>query len=168
MITRQDAIRIASELDFPEPLQRLARGETLESRLNTYWGNAEEFFLSAAKAQEPIWDGKIIALWDDGNFDKIYGVHLPTKKFVEFYVEEDVKPDNLRLWNFQQILLPTFHDIYETFIDRNEEKCERELIFQSELFGFKYVAELLEIGKKNWEDYEELERELSEFRETIK
>lgn len=168
MITRNDAIKLASELNLPEPLQKLARGETLKPKLDTFWGNAEEFFISSAKTDELIWEGKIIPLWDNGNFDKLFGVYLPAKKFVEFYIEEDFNPDELRHWNFQQILLPTFHDIYELYIDDGEEKCEQELIYQADLFDFKYVKELIEIGQRNRDDYEKHEKQLSEFREIIK
>lgn len=168
MLTRKDAIKVAAELNLPEVIRRLARGETLESRLNTHWGNAEEFFISASKSPEPIWDNKILPLWDDGNFDELFCVHLPTKKFIEFYIEEDVNPLNLPLWNYQQILLPTFHGIYECYIDDGEEKCHQELIYQAELFEFKYVKEIMEIGSRNWNDYEKQEKELSAFRETIK
>lgn len=168
MLTRKDAVKVALELNLPEPLQRLASGETLEPKLNTFWGNAEEFFIWASKSPEPIWQDKILPLWDDGNFDTIFGVHLPSKKFVEFYIEEDFDPDKLELWNYQQILLPTFHDIYELYIDDSEEKCRRELDYQANLFDFKYVEELMEIAERNWDDYDKLERELSEFRETIK
>lgn len=168
MITRRDAVKIAEELNLPEVIKRLARGETLEARLNTHWGNAEEFFISSKKSAEPIWQDKIIPLWDDGNFDQLFCVHLPTKKFVEFYIEEDVNPLDLPLWNYQQILLPTFHGIYECRIDKGEEECRKELIYQADLFEFKYVAELMEIGKRNWDDYNKHEKELSEFRETIK
>lgn len=167
MITRADAVKLASELNLPLPLQRLAKGETLEPRLDAHWGNAEEFFLSCGKAEVSIFEGKIIILWDAGSISHVFGVHLPTKKFVEFYIEEDIDPDTLPLWNYQQVVLPIFHSIYEVFIDKGEEQCRRELDYQADLFGFKYVTELMEIGNRNWDDYDRLEKELDEFRNTL-
>lgn len=164
MITRQDAIKIAAELNLPEPLQRLARGETLESRLNTYWGNAEEFFLMKTDYGEGI----MIPLWDDGNFDEVSAYHLPTGKFFEFYVESEIDFDNLILWNYQQILFKTFHSIYEVFIDDSEERCREELIYHANLFKFNYVNELMKVGKE-FEDnsYEEVETAFDDLRKIL-
>lgn len=167
MITRKDALKIVSDLNLPKVIRRLAGGETLEPRLATFWGNAEEFFLSSEKTQESIWRGRIIPLWDDGNFDKLFGVHLPTKKFVEFYVEEAIDLNSLSLWNYQQILLPTFQRIYDVFADEDEKEGERELNYHAKLFEFKYAAQLPEIGAENRENYGEFERRLEEFRRTI-
>src|SRR5687767_4770414 len=125
MITRKDAIEIAAELNLPEVLQRLARGETLEPKLDTHWGNAEEFFLMKTDYVEGIF----IPLWDDGNFDQVCAVHLPTKKFFEFDVESEIDFDNLILWNYQQILFSTFLGIYELYIEDGEERCRQELTY---------------------------------------
>ena len=164
MITRKDAIDIAAELDLPEPIQRLVRGETLEPRLNTFWGNAEEIFLMKSTYGEGIF----IPLWDDGNFDKLFAVHLPTGKFIEFDTEEGVDFDNLTLWNYQQILFPTFLGIFEVFIEDGEEECREELNYHADLFGFKYVEELMKIGKDvGNESWEAMEKAYNDFRKTL-
>jgi hypothetical protein len=164
MITRQDAIKIAAELNLPEPLQRLARGETLESRLNTSWGNAEEFFLMKTDYGE----GVMIPLWDDGNFDEVTAYHLPTGKFFEFDVETEIDFDNLVLWNYQQILFRTFHSIYEVFINDGEDRCRQELIYHANLFKFNYVDELMKVGKEiEDKDWDEMEKAFEELRKTL-
>ncbi|HEY0429572.1 MAG TPA: hypothetical protein VGC76_17460 [Pyrinomonadaceae bacterium] len=165
MITRQDAIKVAAELNLPEVVQRLARGETLESRLDGYWGNAEEFFLMKTDYGEGIF----VPLWDDGNFDQVVAFHLPTKKFFEFDVETEIDFENLTLWNYQQILYETFRDIYEVFYDDGEERCRTELNYHADLFEFNYVDELMRIGREveNFKDWNEMDKVFEEFRKTL-
>jgi|SRR5215204_2355752 len=138
MITHQDSIELAARLQLPEIAQRVVRGEKLENNVDIIFRAPLEFYIMDEDQQLSYGQGKIIPLWDDGNFDEIAGYHIEAERYVRFYVEEDVDAESVPTYSWQRVLLPHFERLFDLF-DGNMEKL-KDLAAQ---FQFDYLEQLV-------------------------
>jgi hypothetical protein len=135
-MTRDAAIATAVELRLPAPVLSLAQGIPLPAPLDLFFGTAEEFYLSPPEAQAFLGAPTLLPLWDDGNFDTITAIHLPTKHFLCFSIERHTPPDEHPRLSYQQALVQPFVRMWESELvdDRFNEIAE--------LFAFKFSEEI--------------------------
>ena len=135
-MTRDAAISVAVELRLPPAALSLVRGTPLPAPLDIFFGTAEEFYLSSAEAQRSLGAPTLVPLWDDGNFDIITAIHLPTRGIRCFSVGGDTPPEEAPTLSYQQALVQPFIRMWESeLVDDTFEEIAR-------LFDFKFSEEI--------------------------
>ncbi len=120
MITHEDSIKLAKELDLPQELQKAVKGEKPVGDLWIFFGCPKGFYMMSHSEQEVYGQHNIIPLWDDGNFGFIVGYHREKKKYVRFHIEDGCYSENTFYMNWQQIMFQEFVSLYDSEMENEE------------------------------------------------
>ena len=135
-VTRADAVAWAVRLGLPAVVQGLAQGQALDGELRIFFGTADEYFACSRQEQDRWGRGDFVALWDDGNFDRLYGVHVPSGRFMSVPVEAGDEPVTPQGW--QQVLIEPFIGMWES------ELVDHRFGEIADAFGFRFALQIEE------------------------